>query len=234
MQRVLEPQNDNIMPAAAIAQGVLGLGQMIGGWIQQGKANEELGELDKNSPRYAQNQGIMDYYNKALSRYNVSPTSSAMYKRQNQNIQRGVATGIGALQDRRSGQAGISSIIRASNDAMLNAEVAAENQQNQRFGQLGQATGMKAGEDRMAFQINEVDPFERKYNRLSQKSGAGSQIANAGISNVFGGLRNYADQQLMRDLYGNSDSGSGSRDRGGSGLTGLSNEWLYKNRKRKY
>ena len=31
---------------------------------------------------------------------------------------------------------------------------------------------MKAGEDRMAFQQNELAPFERKYNLLAQRAAA--------------------------------------------------------------
>jgi len=187
-------------PWGAIAQGVGGLAQTVAGAIQQRSALKAINKLQ--SPQYKQNQSILDYYNKALSRYNVSPTDSAMYKRQMQGIDRGVAGSIAALGDRRSGIAGASSILRAANDAKLDANVAAENQQNQRFGVLGQATNMKANEDDKAFQINEYSPFERKYNLLAQKAGGGSQIANAGLSNIFGGIQNWSNMKMLDKIYG--------------------------------
>ena len=208
------------LPLLPLISAGAGLIQSIVGGIKAGKAQKQLEKMQ--SPQYAQNQGILDYYNKALARYNVSPTDSAMYKRQMNNIGRGVATGISSLQDRRSGQAGISSILRAQNDASLNAEVAAEQQKNQRFGELGQATGMKAGEDRMAFDINQQQPFERKYNLLAMKAGAANQTANAGMSNIFGGLQNLQNYNLYNKEYG------GSQNYGADGMRrqmrGLRNE----------
>ena len=180
----------NLDPVSAAVGGVqtlAGLGQMI--FSGRKKAEKGLNAQIDKSPIYKQNQSILDYYNQALSRYNVSPTESAMYKRQMNNIGRGVATGISSLQDRRSGQAGISSILRAQNDATLNAEVAAEAQKNQRFGELGTATGMKVNEDDKAFQQNEVSPFELRTNLAAMKLQGANQRANSGMQNIFGGLQ---------------------------------------------
>ena len=194
--------------AAAGAQGIIGGLQTIGGWLQSRKATKALEKLQ--SPTYKQNQSILDYYNQALSRYGVSPTDSAMYKRQQRDIDRGVSGSIAALGDRRSGQAGISSILRAANDASLDANVAAEQEKSSRFGQLGGATQMKAGEDRMAFDINEMQPFERKYNLLAMKAAGGNQTANQGISNTFGALQSFGQMGMMDDMYGKGgSSGSG-------------------------
>ena len=66
--------------------------------------------------------------------------------------------------------------------------MAAEQEQNQRFGQLGSATGMKAQDDMTRFQYNEVAPYEKQYNLLSMKAGAANQMQNAGMQNMFGGL----------------------------------------------
>lgn len=192
-------------PWGAIAQAGLGLIQGIVGGIKAKKAQKQLEKLQ--SPTYKQNDGIMKYYNEALARYGVSPSDSALYKRQQQNINRGVSTGISALQDRRSALAGTSSLLRNANDASLNAEVAAENQRNQRFGQLGGAAQMKAGEDRMAYQQNELAPFERKYNLLAAKAGANNQTVNAGISNIFGGLQNMSNMKMIDKMYANDGSG---------------------------
>ena len=196
-------------PWGAIAQAGVGLAQTVGGWIQQHRATKQLEKLQ--SPTYNQNQSILDYYNQALQRYNVSPTESALYKNQQKNIGRGLATGINAYQDRRSGQAGISSMIRNANDASLNSEVAAENQQNQRFGQLGSATGMKAAEDAKAFQYNKLMPYQNKYNLLAQKAAGGNAIANSGMSNIFGGLSTANQMSMIGKMYNSSGTQKDSK-----------------------
>lgn len=166
------------------------------------KAQKQLEGLASNVPQYKQNQSILDYYNTALSRYGVSPTDSAMYKRQQQSINRNVASGLNTLQNTRSAIGGASSLVRAANDASLNAEVAAEQQRDQRFGVLGGATGMKAAEDAKAFEQNVNLPYQLKYNLLSQKAGAANQTANAGLSNIFSGLQNWSNMQMMDKMYG--------------------------------
>lgn len=216
--------------------GIGALQGLIGGFKTR-KANKELERLDANAPKYTANKGIMDFYGKALERYGVSPTASAMYKRQQQNIGRGVSGAIGALQDRRSGQAGISSILRASNDASLNAEAAAEQRRDTTFGQLGNAAQMQAGEQRMEFDVNQQQPFERKYNRLSQKAGAAAQLTNSGITNAVQGIGNVASMYMLDNAYGDSGGrgGSGTWNSGdGTGMTGINNDFRLKNRRRKY
>lgn len=192
---------------SSIAQGVAGLAQTIGGLIQSKKATKALERLQ--SPTYAANKGILDYYNQALARYNVSPTDSAMFKRQTRDIDRGVAGAISGLQDRRSATAGLSSILRASNDARLDANVAAEQQRDQRFGVLGNAAQLKAAEQGREFEINQLQPYERKYNLLAMKAGGGNQIMNAGLSNIFGAGQNITNMNMLQQMYG-SGGGSGS------------------------
>lgn len=189
-------------PWGAIAQGVGGLAQGIIGAIGAANATKKLERMSKNAPQYKGSGGIMNYYNEALSRYGVSPTQSAMYKRQMQNIGRNVATGLSSLQDRRSALAGISSLARGASDATLNAEVAAENEKNRRFSQLGQAAGMKAGEEMKEFQYNKMMPYERQFNLLAQKAGGQTQLANQGFSNIFGGLQNISNMQMYKQIYG--------------------------------
>jgi len=207
----------NNTPWGAIVQGALGLGQLISGGIQQRKATKKYEKTLSENPIYKQNQSILDYYNTALQRYGVSPTDSAMYKRNMQNIDRGVATGINALQDRRSGTAGASSILRAANDARLNTEVAAENRRDTAFGQLGSATVMKAGEDKTAFDINEFQPWQNKLALYGAKATGGTNIMNAGVGSMNNALNNYYQMQALKDMYGDSTSGRRSGGRRGSG-----------------
>lgn len=190
------------MPLPQILQAGAGLVQGLVGAISARKNQRKLESLASNVPQYRQNQGILDYYNQALARYGVSPTDSALYKRNMQNINRNVATGLNSLQDRRSAIGGTASILRAANDATLNTEVAAENEKNQRFGVLGGATGMKAAEDAKAFEQNVNLPYQLKYNLLSQKAGAANQMGNAGLSNIFGGLQNWSNMNMLNKMYG--------------------------------
>lgn len=209
-----------LLPAA---QGLLGLGQTLFSGAK--KAEKQLENL--KSPTYSQNKSIMDFYNQSLQRYNVSPTDSAMFKRQTRDIDRGVAGAVAGLNDRRSGIAGISSILRGANDARLDANVAAENEKSNRFDTLGNATGMKANEDRTAFEINEQQPFERKYNLLAMKAAGKNQKANAGISNIFGGLQSGTMMNMYNQEYGTGNTG---RSSGTGSNQGVSTEWLMKNR----
>jgi hypothetical protein len=194
-------------PWGAIAQAGVGLAQTIGGWVQQGKATKKFEKTLANAPKTTANKSILDFYNEALSRYNVNPQSSALYKRQSQNINRGVATGINSLQDRRSGQAGISSILRGSNDAYLDAEVAAENEKSNRFGQLGAATGMKSSDDQRVEELNVFEPHRNKLAMYGAKATGGANIMNAGISNVGNAANSYAQWQMLNSMYGNSANG---------------------------
>jgi hypothetical protein len=181
----------NSLPWAAIAQGAVGLGQTVAGMIQRAKG---LKEAKKAIAGLGPNQGILDYYNQALNRYNVSPTESALYKRQQQTIGRNVATGIGALQREGNVLGGVSSLVRGASDAALNAEVAAEQQRAQRFGQLASATQAKAAE--------ELRPKQLEFQLAAQRAAGGSQLANTGMSNIFGAAQGYGTQQLYKDIYG--------------------------------
>ncbi len=192
------------LPILPLISAGAGLAQAIFGGSKAKKYQKQLEGMQ--SPTYSANKGILDYYNQALARYNVNPTESALYKRQTRDIDRGLSTGIGALQDRRSGTAGISSLFRSANDAKLDANVAAEQQRDQRFSQLGGAAEMKAGEERTAFDINQMQPFERKFNMLAQRAGAANQLANTGLSNLFGGLQNW---QMSNALKGSGSSSGG-------------------------
>lgn len=164
-----------------------GIFQAISGRKRARKAESALENLEV--PTYAANKSILDYYNKALARYSVDPSQSALYKRSMQDVDRGVAGAVAGLQDRKSAVGGLASILRASSDAKLNAEVAAERQRDQRFSELQGATGMKAGDERLQYQYNQLAPFEKNYNLLSAKAAGGNQLMNAGMLNIFGGLQ---------------------------------------------
>lgn len=204
------------MPVGAgIAQAGIGLIQGIGGLFQAKKARKQLERL--NSPTYAPNQGIANYYKTALNRFQTNPYASQGYTVAQQNAGRNLSAGLGALNDRRGGIAGISRLSAINNDTMLKAGTIAENQQNQRFGQLGGATQMKAADDKYAFQTNQLMPYQQKYNMLAGKAAGGNQIMNAGIQNVFGGLGSMGEASMFKSLYGNGKQQNQGLGQGYSG-----------------
>lgn len=194
------------LPALAAAQAGLGLVQGIAGFIQQRKATKALEKMQ--SPTYTQNKSILDYYNKSLQKYNVNPYNTDLYRMQEQQANRGLASGIGALQGRGMALAGVNSLVQGRNDNLLRAGAAAEQQQDAALGRLGQAAGMKTAEDQRAFEINQQQPFERKYNLLASKASGGSQIANSGISNIFGAAQSADQMNQINKMFSNSGGGS--------------------------
>lgn len=168
-----------IVPSLLQAGG--GLLQGIFGGVARRKAQKELEGMVNN---YQPNASILDYYNKALSKYSANPYTSQYYQNQQNQIQRNLSTGINALQDRRSALAGISNSVQMANDATAKAGANAEQQQRQDLGILGAATGMKSAEDRRK--------FDMKYNLLAQKAGQSATTENMGYRNIFGGLSNLA------------------------------------------
>jgi len=178
-------------PYGAIAQGVIGGIQAIGGAIQQHRANKEL---DKMIKAYQPNRSIMDFYTKALQKYNANPFTSQLYNYTAGKVGASTAQGINAFQDRRSANANISTLIQNQNDTLMKTGIASEDQSNQALGRLGQATQLKAQEEKY--------PFELKYNQLSAKAGGGAQIMNAGLSNIFGGTQSLSERDTLKKYYG--------------------------------
>lgn len=183
------------MPVAGmIAQGASAMMGQIGGIAQMGigffggkRARRQLEGLQ--SPTYSPVKSISDYYTEAKQRYNQSPYASTLYNTQMQNINRNTTQGIAGLKSRRLGIGGLSSLIQNQNDASLKAVTAAEQQREQRFGQYGQAAGAMGAEERQAFNVNKMMPYERRYNQLAQKAAGYNQMFNAGLSNYFGGMQ---------------------------------------------
>lgn len=187
-------------PIGAIGQGVLGLAQGIIGGIKAKKAQKELENLQ--TPQYQESKSILDYYNNALKRYNTNPYQSQQYQNATNLAGRSTAAGLNALGGRASAVGGVGRLAALQNEQGLRAGAMAEQDQSQRFGQLGGAAQLQSGEDRAAFQQNKIAPYEKKYNLLAMKAGAANQTANAGISNIFGGLSGVGDYQMAKQIYG--------------------------------
>lgn len=195
----------DVLGIGSIIQGVTGAAQTIGGAIQQHRNTKKVEQMANS---YQPNRSIMDYYNKALQKYNANPYTSQLYNYTAGKVGASTAQGINAFQDRRSANANISTLIQNQNDTLLKAGIASEDQSNQALGRLGQATQMKAAEDRV--------PFDMKYNLYSQKAGGGAQIMNAGLSNIFGAGEGISQMAMLNKMYGGSNGGKKISFNGGS------------------
>ncbi len=183
----------------AIGAGVGAIQSIIGG-IKAGKAQKKLENLQ--TPTYGGSESIKDYYSKAMQRYNENPYQSAQYQYATQMADRSQAAGLNALQGRGSAVAGVGRLAAQRNEAGLQAGAQGEQLKEQRFNTLGQATGMETEDQLRQFQQNKIAPFEKQYNLLSMKAGAGNQMMNAGISNIFGGIGAMQDQRNIDKIYG--------------------------------
>lgn len=190
------------MPAAIIPLITTGISLLSSAnqKAQAKRAEKQAEESLNNAPKYKPNQSILDYYSKALQRYNTSPTDTAQYKMDKQNIGQSTVQALASLNKLRSGD--VASIIQGKNNSLLKAAVNAENRKAQEFNVLGNATNMKAGQDVKAFQQNELYPFEGKYNLMTMKA-AGNRAAS---------------RQSLQNAYNNASSAVGV-------LAGGDNDW---------
>lgn len=191
---------DPISLGSAALQGLTGIAQAIGGGIRAHRGEKQFEKLINS---YQPNQSIMDYYTKALARYNVNPYTSSLYNNAMRGAGRGLTTGINTLNDRRSVLGGITRLTQGYDDASLKAAAAAEGQQSQALSQLGQAAGMKTAEEKY--------PFELKANMLAAKASGGTQTFNAGLSNIFGSSQSLSQMAMLKQMYGDDFGTTGTR-----------------------
>src|SRR5574342_684399 len=164
-----------ILPAAL--QVGAGLFQSFLGGSRARRAQKALEGLP--TPIYEGSKSIDDYYQKALSRYNINPYQTSLYNQQMRNIGRGTAGALGAIQDRRGGVSSIARILQAQNDASFNAAQALTADQLKQF------------------EINKLMPYQVRASMLGSKAAGGSDIFNSGLSNIFGGLQSITQLGLL-------------------------------------
>jgi hypothetical protein len=191
-----------IAAAPAILQTGAGLLQSVFGGRQAKKAQSEIENL--KTPTYQSSAPINDYYNKALQRYGINPYQSQEYQYAMNGANRNFASGLNALQSRRSAVGDVNRLSAINNDAALRAGVTATNQQTQNFNQVGQGAQMKAADDRYGFQINSIMPYQKQLQLLGMKAGAGNTTQNQGFQNIFGGLSNLS--MIGNDYYNNHNN----------------------------
>ncbi len=202
---------------AALAPLAIGAYQAIAGGIKAHKQQKALEAKANGAPVYGPNKGINDYYQTALNRYQVDPTNSLQYQMAQKAINNNLATGINALQDRRSAGA-LPRLISAASNQTTAAGVRAEQDRNQKFNELGRATQMKAGDDRMGFQYNQEQPYQRQYDLIAQKASGANRELSAGISNINNGIQSFAAMKSNGvDMWGTGGGGN-TKPKYGNGL----------------
>lgn len=180
--------NWNLIGAASAA----GLGAAVGGLqaLTSGanKKNAALEKFASNAPKYAGSNSLENYYQQSLQQANTAAQNSALYKQQQNLANRNLGAGLAATNVIQGGQGAVAGLVSGANDATSRNIAGAEAQRERRFGQLGQATQMKAADDWKKFQINVQQPWETKYNLLAAKAAAAAQQKQAGLQNITGGL----------------------------------------------
>jgi hypothetical protein len=198
--KALQPLTQ-IALAAGAAKTLSGVGQTA--FSGQRRAERDLTKQIEAIPEYTKSPSILEYYEQARQRYGVSPTQTAMYKRQMQNIQRAGATGLAGARGTAARMGAASSIARSLSDATLGAEVAAEQEQNRRFGQLGAAAQMMRGEDVMK-QQRDLMKQEQRIRQAAAKAKGRADVKQAGITNIFGGLTDIAKAATTKPSTGST------------------------------
>jgi hypothetical protein len=177
---------DPISAAAGGLQTILGIGQSI--FSGRKKAERALNSQIDAAPKTTANASILDFYNKALSRYNVNPYNSSLYKHQSQTADRNLVSALGSTGGRSGRIGALGGLLQNTNDSLLKAASAAEGQQAQALSQLGSATGMKSNEDERVFEQNVNMPYNLRLQLKAQNLQGANQRTNAGMQNLFGGL----------------------------------------------
>lgn len=185
---------------AAILPAALGAYQTISGGIKANKAQKALENMQ--TPTYQPNKAIKDYYSMALNKAMGGAYTTDLYKNAQQNANTTLAAGLGALNDRGGAIGGVSRLVGITDRSLQGSAAQAEQLQNQRVSQLGRAAGAMAGEDRQAFQTNQILPYENKFNLLAAKASGGNRDVSAGLQNINSGIQNYGEMKAAQDYNG--------------------------------
>jgi hypothetical protein len=188
--------------AVGVAGGV-GIAKTVIGGISAHNAQKKIENL--RTPTYTPNQAIGTYYQNALNRFNTGPYNSQMYQVAKNNANQTLGAGIGALQDRRSATGGVSALVAGTNNSLQRAGVQAEQQQTQNFGALGRATQMKAGDDRQAFNVNQMMPYQKQLALYGAKAQGGNAMENSGLQDI-NSAANTAMELQVAEKYGKNPS----------------------------
>lgn len=185
---------------ANMAGGVIPL---IAGIFQKKKAKKMLANL--NQPAYTIPEEVMRNQKMAEMAANEG-LPSQQYNNAMKNIQRNQSNMLAGALDRRSALMALPKIQRAANDATgnLDAQDAQARMQNQRtlYG-VGNTTSQYRDK---AFNINQMQPYQQKYNYAQSLLGAGNQNFTSGLDKLVAG----GGQLLAGTSFGSKKKSAGA------------------------
>lgn len=186
-------------PGQALSNVGGGLISGVAGLLQRKKAKKLLREAGEQ-PSYQIPQEILRNQKMAEQSANEG-LPSQQYNNAMKNIQRSQVSALSGALDRRSALMALPRIQQQANDAYSNLDVADANARMQNQKTLYGIGAQTAQYRDKSYQINQYQPWERKYNY-------GMQLLGAGNQNLIGGLEKFAGGAGM--LLGGSGSGSNS------------------------
>lgn len=184
------------LAAAAAPSLIKGIGGLFGIGAGKRRARRNIRPVAEVNENYLKNVALAE---------NMGRTGlpQQQYNRSLQNIGRNQASAFNTLSRSANPSAGINSLLRSSNDAVLNLDVQDANARlnNQRFA-FGQRANLAQDQQRV-FNWNKI----AKYNEEAQ---AAAEQIGAGRQNSFGALTDLSQigQQYLAAENGQQSSGS--------------------------
>lgn len=179
-----------ISAIAAGGQALIGGAQAL--FSGRSKAEANLNRLANQSPLTTASKSINDYYQEQRNRASQNPYQSAFYTAGQKNIQRGTASALNNLQGYGASIAGAGRVALGQSTALTDLGVKAEGLKSQNMSQYGQAAQMQQNDANRVFQINQEDPYLRKFGLAQYNAQAANARQQAGIQTAAGGLGNLA------------------------------------------
>lgn len=172
------------MPAGGLViGGALALGQAGLGAYQYFKGKDDLSKLKQ--PMYQIPDEIKQNLTQAeqMALQGMPEQQRQLYLQQ---IAQNTQTGLRGLQDRKAGISGIGNLIQADNNAQnrLFAQDASQRLANQL--KLSAQRGIMAEYKDRQFNINQLQPYQQKYNQAQNMIGAGMQNIGGGLGTGAG------------------------------------------------
>lgn len=188
------PVTQGWLPAIALGASVLG------SVFQGARQRRQARELERQNvrPTYTPDTNILQ--NQAIAQQMArAGLPDQVYNNQMNQIQQGFSTGLRQLGSRSTTPINVNSLVRNQNQAVGNLNAADAQARQQWTGQLMQANQAVAQENRQAFNINQLQPYQQNAQNVASMRRAGTQ-------NVFGGLGMLA-QGAMMGVFGDTGSG---------------------------
>lgn len=189
----------------AIGTGIsalTGLGQIL--FSKKRQKEQELESQAALQPKYAGSPELETLYQQSLQQATTPAAQTAQYKQQMNLINRQMGAGLAGAR----GQADVARLTQIGTDASMRALSQAENLKESRLGRLAGVTQQKAAETMRKFQINQMQPWETKYNLLAARAAQAARQQQAGLSNIaqagvyasglFGDKKKNQDQTTTR------------------------------------